>query len=217
MNLIIFGPPGSGKGTYASRLKSILGIKEVSTGDLFRDIVQQDSPLADKVRNYMKRGELVPDEIVIELLRSIIEKPEVKAKGFILDGFPRTLAQAEALDKITKISAIIVLKVSEEIIIERLSTRRICKKCETIYNVKYLKPKAEGVCDKCGGELYQREDDKPETIKKRLAIYDSQSKPVLEHYRGKIPFVEITTPSIDTHPEEMVEKILDGLQKLNLN
>ncbi len=192
-----------------------LRIAPVSTGDIFREEIKRDTDLGKRVSGYLSRGELVPDKVVIEVLKDRISRPDAE-KGFILDGFPRTVAQAEALEKIAKIDAVIRLIVPEWIIIERLSNRRICKKCGAIYNVKYLKPKKPGVCDKCGGVLYQREDDKPEVIKERLKIYERQTQPLIAYYQGKVPFVNAENDKIETPPETVVDQILEKLQKLKL-
>lgn len=226
MRFIIFGPPGAGKGTYSTRVAPKLGIVKISTGDIFRDYIDQGTELGKKIEGYVKNGALVPDEIVIEVLKERVAQPDCK-NGFILDGFPRTLKQAEALGGITKIDAIINLMVPEEILIEKLSARRICKDCGDIYNVvninktiegvKYIlpsmSPKVEGKCDKCGGELIQRVDDSPEVIKERLEVYDKQSRPVVEYYQDKIPFVEIR---VTRGPEIMVDKIIEKLKAKNL-
>ena len=213
MHAIIFGPPGAGKGTYASLLEKKLGIVKLSTGDMVRDEIKKGSELGKKIKTYYDQGKLVPDEIIIEMLKKRIYQEDCKRKGFILDGFPRTIQQSQALDKITKIDVIINLKVPDWVIIERLSNRRVCKKCGAIYNLKYLKPKIDGVCDKCGGKLIQREDDKPEVIKERIRIYEKQSKPVLDYYRGKLPFVEVECKSPNIQPGVMVEKILKKLKE----
>lgn len=215
MRSIIVGPPGAGKGTYASRLASKLKIAKISTGDIFREEIKRDTNLGKKIVDFVNKGELVPDEIVIELLKEEISKPSSK-NGFILDGYPRTIEQAKALDKIEKIDTVIRLVVPEWVIIERLSNRRTCKKCGAIYNVKYLKPKKLGICDVCGGALYQREDDKPEVIKERLRVYEAQTQPLISYYSGKVPFVNIECKSVDIPPETIVKKVLQELQKKNL-
>jgi len=133
-----------------------------------------------------------------------------------LDGFPRTLPQAEALDGIVKLDAVINLLVPESIIVERLSSRRVCRKCGAIYNIRFLKPREEGICDKCGGELYQRDDDKPEVIRDRLKVYERQSKPVIGYYTGRISFINVECDRVDIPPEDMVEKILSGLKEKNI-
>jgi len=215
MKLIIFGPPGAGKGTYASRLASKLGIAKISTGDIFREEIKKGTELGRDVAEFLNKGELVPDEIVIEVLKERIGKPDSK-RGFILDGYPRNTEQARALDRIAKIDGVIRLIAPEWVIIERLSSRRTCRNCSAIYNIRFLKPKRAGMCDKCGGELYQREDDKPEVIRERLRVYEAQTKPLIDYYKGRIPFVDIECESVDVPPETVVEKILQELQKLNL-
>jgi adenylate kinase len=214
LKAIIFGAPGAGKGTYASRLQAKLGVDVIAMGDIFRELMKKNSELGKKVKGFVEKGMLVPDDVVVEVLKQHLSKIS-KGKGFILDGYPRTLDQAKTLDTITPIDVILLLNVPDWIIIERLSTRRICKNCGTVYNVKFLKPKVEGICDKCGGPLYQRSDDNPEVIKKRLQVYQEQTKPLLEFYKKKkVPFVESNTTSLDAPPEEMVEKIIAGLKQL---
>ncbi|MGD0405866.1 MAG: nucleoside monophosphate kinase [Candidatus Bathyarchaeia archaeon] len=216
MKAIIFGAPGSGKGTYASRLQAKLGVDVIAMGDIFRELMKQDSELGRKVKVYVEKGLLVPDGIVVEVLKQRLNKIP-KGKGFILDGYPRTLEQAKILDAITKIDAILLLDVPDWIIIERLSSRRICRNCGTVYNVRFLKPKVEGICDKCGGPLYQRSDDNPEVIKKRLQVYQEQTRPLLEYFKAnKVPFVASSTPTLDTPPELIVDKIIAELKKLKL-
>ncbi len=216
MKAVIFGPPGSGKGTYASRLQSKLGADVIAMGDIFREIIKQDTPLGIKVKGYVEKGLLVPDELVIEVLKDRLARPEAK-RGFILDGFPRTLRQAEALDKVTSIDVVIQLTVPDWIIVERLSTRRICENCGEVYNIRYLKPKIEGICDKCGGPLYQRSDDTPEVIKERIKIYERQTQPILHYYEEKkTPKVEFKCDSLDFPPEKAVESILESLKKASL-
>jgi len=216
MKAMIFGPPGSGKGTYASRLQVKLGMDVIAMGDIFREIMKEDSPLGRRVRGFVEKGLLVPDDIVIEVLKQRLAKVS-SGRGFILDGFPRTIEQAEALDRIVKIDVVILLTVPNWIIIERLSTRRICRKCGEVYNVRYLKSKVEGVCDKCGGELYQRSDDMAEVIRDRIKVYERQTKPILQHYNEKgVPSVDFKCEKLETPPEVAVESILKELKKLNL-
>jgi len=227
MKLIIFGPPGSGKGTYSSRLKERFGLEKISTGDIFREEVKKGSELGKKVEVYIKKGGLVPDEIVIEVVKERINNLD----NFILDGFPRTVKQAEALERITKIDAIIKINVHEEILIEKISGRRICSnpKCDGNYNIADIHKMVEGIeyilppllpkedmkCDKCGYPLIQRDDDKPEVMKERLRIYEEQTKPVLDYYKkkGNIPFIEVW---MNRPPEMVVEKIIEGLKSLGL-
>jgi adenylate kinase len=216
VNAIIFGAPGSGKGTYASRLQSRLGVDVIAMGDIFREILKEETELGRKVKGYVEKGLLVPDAIVIEVLKNRLAKiPE--GKGFILDGYPRTLEQAETLEGIAKIDVIILLMVPDWIIIERLSSRRICRNCGEVYNVRFLKPKVENVCDKCGGPLYQRSDDTPEVIKKRIQVYEKQTRPILQLFKErKVPFVVANCDALDTPPETVVEAILKELRKLNM-
>ncbi|MGD0993976.1 MAG: nucleoside monophosphate kinase [Candidatus Bathyarchaeia archaeon] len=216
MKAIIFGAPGAGKGTYASRLQAKLGVEVIATGDIFRELMKEDSELGRKVRGYVEKGLLVPDEVVVEVLKQRLSKIP-KGKGFILDGYPRTLEQAKILDSITKIDVILLLNVPDWIIIERLSSRRICRNCGTVYNIRFLKPKVEGICDKCTGPLYQRSDDNPEVIKKRLQVYQEQTRPLLEYFKEKkVPFATSSTTSLDQPPEPIVDKIVAEIKKLKL-
>jgi adenylate kinase len=216
MKAIIFGPPGSGKGTYASRLQTKLGVDVIAMGDIFREIMKESTPLGKKVKSFVEKGLLVPDEVVIEVLKQRLAKASTKT-GFILDGFPRTIEQAKSLDDIAKIDVVIQLTVPDSIIIERLSTRRICKNCGEVYNIRYLKPKIEGVCDKCGEELYQRSDDTADVIRDRIHVYERQTQPILKHYiQKRIPLIEFKCHQLDTPPEVAVEEILKGLRKLKL-
>ncbi|MGD0979818.1 MAG: nucleoside monophosphate kinase [Candidatus Bathyarchaeia archaeon] len=216
MKFIIFGPPGSGKGTYASRLQTKLRVEVIATGDLLREIMKEDTPLGRKVKGFVEKGLLGPSELVTEVLKQRLARSTGK-KGFILDGYPRTIDQAKALEKFAQIDGVILLTVPEKIIVERLSSRRICKNCGEVYNIRFLKPKVEGVCDKCGGQLYQRSDDKPEVIKDRIAVYEKQTEPVLKYYKEKkTPFIEFKCDSLDMPPELAVENILKQLKHLEL-
>jgi adenylate kinase len=216
LKAILFGPPGSGKGTYASRLQAKLDVDVIAMGDILREIMKGDSELGRRVKRFVEKGLLVPDEVVIEVLKKRLAKIP-RNRGFILDGFPRTIEQAEALDKIMKIDVIILLTVPDWIIVERLSTRRICRKCGEVYNIRYLKPKVEGVCDKCGGQLYQRSDDTVEVIRDRIKVYDLQTQPILNRYKKKnVPFVGSKCESLDMPPEEAVETILKQLKRLRM-
>jgi len=216
VNAIIFGAPGSGKGTYASRLQSKLDVNVVTMGDIFREIMKEDTDLAREVRGYVEKGLLGPDSLTIRVLKQHLAKIR-NEKGLLFDGYPRTIEQARALEAIAKIDVIIQLIVPEWIIIERLSTRRICKNCGAVYNIRYLKPKVDMICDKCGGELYQRPDDTPEVIKKRIQVYEQQTQPLLQYYRDKgVPFIEFKTESLEMPPEVAVEEILKRLKKLGI-
>ncbi|HLC00322.1 MAG TPA: nucleoside monophosphate kinase [Candidatus Bathyarchaeia archaeon] len=216
MIAVIFGAPGSGKGTYASRLQSRLGVDVIAMGDIFREIMKEDSELGRKVKGYVEKGLLVPDNVVNEVLEQRLAKIPA-GKGFILDGYPRTVEQAKMLSEITNVDVVILLLVPDWIIIERLSTRRICRNCGTVYNIRFLKPKVEGICDKCGGPLYQRPDDTPEVIKKRIQVYEEQTQPILQIFREtKVPFVVAHSDALETPPEKMVEAIMKDLAKLKL-
>ena len=216
MNAIIFGPPGSGKGTYASRLQSRLGIHVIATGDIFREILKEDTTLGRKVKGYVEKGLLVPDDIVIDVLKQHLSQVP-KQTGFILDGYPRTIEQAKALQKIVNIDVVLLQMVPDWIIVERLSSRRICRNCGAVYNIRFLKPKVDDICDKCGGPLYQRSDDKPAVIKRRIQVYQEQTSPILQYYKEKnVPFVVSSIKALETPPEAIVEEIIKELKKLNL-
>jgi adenylate kinase len=216
VNAIIFGAPGAGKGTYSSRLKAKLGVDVIAMGDIFRENLKADTPLGKKVKSYVEKGLLVPDDIVIDVLKQRLNEVP-KGKGFILDGYPRTIDQAKTLEGIAKIDVILLQMVPDWIIIERLSSRRICKNCGAVYNIRFLKPKVEGICDKCGGPLYQRSDDTPEVIKQRLHVYQEQTSPLLRYYKEKnLPFIVSSITALDTPPESIVEEMIKELKKLNL-
>ncbi len=195
MNIIMLGPPGAGKGTQAQMLAEKYGIPQISTGDILRAAVAEGTELGKKAKEYMDKGQLVPDEVVIGIVKERLSKPDCE-KGFILDGFPRTVAQAEALDGILKemgkkIDYVINIVVPDEEILKRLTGRRTCKVCGAMYHIIYNPPKVEGKCDKCGGDLYQRDDDKEETIKNRLSVYHSQTAPLIDYYRKKGVLIDI--------------------------
>ena len=215
MKIILLGPPGAGKGTYASRLTPILKLPHISSGDMVRDEIKAQTELGKLMKEYSDKGKLGPDEIMIKILAKRLRKPDCK-KGCILDGFPRTIKQAEALEKIVKIDLVINLNVPDDIIITRLSNRLTCKKCGTIYNKLTLKPKRDNICDKCGGELYQREDDKPEVIQERLNVYRKKTEPLIECYKKKDLLKNVSCNDLMTPPEVIVEKIksiIDSVQK----
>ncbi|HIH77863.1 MAG TPA: adenylate kinase [Halobacteria archaeon] len=189
MNIILLGLPGGGKGTQARFITEKFGIPQISTGDMLRDAVTNKTDLGLKAKEYMDAGKLVPDDLVIKIVEERLKRDDCK-DGFILDGFPRTLLQAEALDKILtrmskKIDYVINIDVPAEDIVKRLTSRRICKKCGNIYNLLSNPPKIDGKCDICGGELYQREDDKEETVRRRLQVYKEDTEPLIMYYKSK--------------------------------
>jgi len=212
MRIVLLGPPGAGKGTYASRLTVKLGVPHISTGDIVREEIRKETDLGKEIKDYSDRGVLVPDEIIIKLLAERLKKPDCN-EGFILDGFPRTISQAEALEEIAKIDLVINLVVPDEIIITRLSNRLICSKCGAIYNLLTLKPKRDMICDRCGGNLYRREDDKPEVIKKRLNVYRRRTEPLIEYYSKKGLLRNVVCNDLMIPPEDIVKKIIGIIKR----
>lgn len=184
MKLIFLGPPGAGKGTLAAAVSKEYRIPQISTGDIFRDAIKRETELGKKVKEIVGRGDLVPDELTVSLVRERLDQPDA-AGGYILDGFPRTIPQAEALDGFQTMDAVVNFAISDSIVIERLSGREICKSCGAIYHVKNMPSKVKGVCDKCGGPLYTRPDDTLESITNRLDVYKKQTEPLIKYYRKK--------------------------------
>lgn len=189
MNLVLMGLPGAGKGTQAERIVENYEIPHISTGDMFRAAIKEGTQLGLEAKSYMDKGELVPDEVTIGIVRERLSKADCE-KGFLLDGFPRTVAQAEALEQMLeglnrKIDYVINIDVDQSILMDRLTGRRICKECGATYHLVFNPPAQEGVCDKCGGELYQRADDNSETVANRLEVNVKQSKPLLDFYETK--------------------------------
>lgn len=182
MKLAIFGPPGGGKGTQAKIIAEKLGLRHISTGDILREEVREGTELGQEAKGYMERGELVPDELILRILKKALEGAK---EGFILDGFPRTLKQAEALDEITELDEVINIVVPDEEIVRRITGRLVCPGCGATYHEVNNPPKVPGRCDRCGSELIKRSDDSEETVRRRLEAYHSQSEPVLEYYRKK--------------------------------
>ena len=190
MKLLFLGPPGAGKGTLSDLAVEKLGLPHISTGDLFRAAIKNETPLGLKVKGILASGALVPDEVTIEMVQERLAQPDA-AKGWILDGFPRTIPQAEALSKIAPVDKVVNFEVADAIVIGRLSTRRVCRGCGKIYNVKTSPPKKEGICDACGGEVYTRDDDREESIKTRLDTYRRQTAPLIDWYDKKGVLVTI--------------------------
>lgn len=188
--LVLMGPPGAGKGTQASRLAESEGICKISTGDLLREAVAGSTELGRRAEGYMKAGELVPDDLVLGLVDEVLDRP-VCVEGAVFDGFPRTVDQAEGLEDLLQkrgdsLDGVMVIEVPEDELVARLSGRRVCKSCGNMYNVRFDPPREEGRCDECGGDLAQRPDDRPETIKRRLAVYREDTHPVREHYEERV-------------------------------
>lgn len=203
--IIFLGPPGAGKGTQSQLLKERDGFVQISTGDILREAVKSQTPLGIEAKKFMDEGKLVPDELIINLIAEKLE--ELENKNIIFDGFPRTVKQAEALKELLikkgrKIDAVILFLISDEEIIKRLSGRRVCPNCGTVYHVIYNPPKDDNVCDKCGTPLIQRDDDKEEVIKKRLEVYHQQTAPLIDYYKDSIVKVDATA-----NPEEVYKTI----------
>jgi len=193
--LVLLGGPGAGKGTQAERLAQTLGIPQVSTGDLFRENLKNETPLGLLARGYMERGELVPDEVTVGMVRERLKQPDC-AHGAILDGFPRTVAQAEALEALlaelgSRLTVVPYIQVPEEVLLARLAGRWTCKVCGAMYHQLFNPPQQAGVCDRCGGELYQRADDTPQTQQRRIRVYLEQTAPLIDYYRHKGLLVEV--------------------------
>ncbi|MEA3223907.1 MAG: adenylate kinase [Thermodesulfobacteriota bacterium] len=186
MKIILIGPPGAGKGTQAKRFVERLSIPQISTGDMFRAAVAKGTQMGRKAKEYMDKGELIPDDVVIGVVKERLGSPDCN-NGFILDGFPRTSDQAKALDKIlgdmeSHLDHVVEIEVPDSVLVERLTGRRTCRQCGYMHHIKFDVPKKDGICDKCGGELYQRDDDKEQTIRERLKTYHSQTAPLVAYY-----------------------------------
>ena len=186
MKLIIMGPPGAGKGTQAAYIKKYYNIPHISTGDMFREAIKEETDLGLEAKSYIEKGALVPDSVTIGLVEERLSKSDCK-DGFLLDGFPRTIPQAKALDEILhnlkiKLDAVINISVPDSVLVDRIVGRRVCKNCGVGYHIHNQKPRQDGVCDVCGGPLIQRKDDTEETVVNRLKVYSSQTKPLLEYY-----------------------------------
>ena len=208
MNLIMLGAPGAGKGTQAAILNQKLGIPTISTGNILRAAVKDGTPIGLKAKEYMDHGHLVPDDVIIGIINERLQAEDCK-KGYILDGVPRTIAQAEALDKAGIVfDAVINLEISEEEILQRMSGRRVCEKCGASYHVVAIPPKVEGVCDACGGTLVQRADDAPKTVASRLEVYHRETEPLKEYYAKKGNLKEIFNQAT---VEGTTQKILEAL------
>ena len=211
MKLVFLGPPGAGKGTVAEKAEKDLSLPHVSTGAIFRAAVKNETPLGMRVKSVMESGALVPDELTIELVRERLGRKDVQA-GWILDGFPRTVPQADALEDFGLPDMVINFELGDEAIVERLSGRRTCASCGRTYHVRFMPPSREGECDTCRGRLETREDDKVESIKRRLAAYRAQTAPLIEYYRGKGRLV-VVDASPDADAVYTAFQALPGLSK----
>lgn len=213
MRLVLVGPPGAGKGTQAEFIASTLSVPKISTGDIFRANVSQGTPLGLEAKRYMDAGGLVPDEVTINMVRDRLAEPDA-ADGFLLDGFPRTVPQAVALDKLladagVALDLVLELVVDNDEVIRRLSGRRNCHGCNKVWHVEFDPPTKEGACDRCGGQLYQRDDDKPETIAERLRVYDRDTSPLIDYYgaQSKLVGIDATGPV-----EDVTARAIDALR-----
>ncbi|MFD7168199.1 adenylate kinase [Streptomyces violascens] len=215
MRIVLVGPPGAGKGTQAAFLAANLAIPHISTGDLFRANISQGTDLGKQAKAYMDAGNLVPDEVTIGMAKDRMEAPDAE-NGFLLDGFPRNVVQAEALDEVlkadgVKLDAVLDLEVPEDEVVKRIAGRRICRNDSAhVFHVAYNAPKQDGVCDKCGGELYQRGDDTEDTVRKRLEVYHSETEPIIDYYRAQGLVITISALG---KVDEVTAKAMDALRR----
>lgn len=211
-NIVLLGPPGAGKGTQATLLTARYGIPHISTGDIFRTNLKEQTPLGKQAEEYMNKGLLVPDDLVCDLVEDRLTWDDCK-EGFLLDGFPRTIVQAERFDAFLEkqgieLTAVLDMEAPEELLIPRISGRRVCKSCGKVYHVVNMPTKVEGVCDVCGGEVYQRKDDAEETVHARLAVYEEQTRPLTEYYRRTDRLVTIDASKTPDHAFQQITAIL---------
>jgi adenylate kinase len=203
-NFVFLGPQGSGKGTVIGKIKDKYAVPHISTGDMFREALKEGTEFGKKAQEYMNRGELVPDDVTCGMVKERVARDDC-VDGYMLDGFPRNLKQAKALAEITTINTAVLLDVPEEMSLERLSGRRQCRECGAIFHLQFVPPAVDGVCDKCGGELYQREDDMPEAIKERLAIYRAETMPIVGFYEDLGVLVKVDGSAT---PDEVAAEIV---------
>lgn len=216
MRIVLLGPPGAGKGTQAANIISKFHIPHISTGDILRKNLKEKTPLGLKAKEYMDQGLLVPDDLVVEIIQDRLMQDDC-AKGFMLDGFPRTVAQATSLDVVLKdmgisLGAVLNIDVHHELLVDRITGRRICRECGATYHVNFNPPTEEGKCDVCGGRLYQRQDDKVETVKKRLEVYTDQTQPLIDYYKAKGILNTINGEKEINSVFDDIKKILQGVQ-----
>ena len=210
MNIILLGAPGAGKGTQATRISDGYGLPHISTGDIFRENIKNQTEIGLLAKSYIDKGQLVPDEVTCKIVENRIAREDCKA-GYMLDGFPRTIVQAEALDKITKIDLVINIEVDFSLVMDRLCGRRVCKECGESYHVSMLNGATK--CARCGGELYQRKDDNPETVQSRLEVYSAQTAPLIQYYTEKGILFNVVSDSTPEAVYEKISKKLDSFRK----
>ena len=210
MKLILLGPPGAGKGTQAESIKEAYSLSHISTGDIFRKNMKENTALGLKAKEYVEKGQLVPDEVTIAMVEDRLKEDDVK-DGFLLDGFPRSVSQAEALDEMllemnTQIDKVINIQVDKSILVDRAVGRRLCRDCGATYHIRYNAPKEEGTCDRCDGELYQRADDVEGTVAKRIDVYEKETMPLVEYYTAKGNIVTIKG-------DQAIDKVFEEIQR----
>jgi adenylate kinase len=211
VKLVLLGPPGAGKGTQAVRLADEFGVPHVSTGDILRRHVGDKSELGKKAEKYIRAGKLVPDGLVIEMVRKRLKQKDA-TKGFILDGFPRTRDQAEALDTMTTVDVALLLFLDPEDLIKRSTGRRVCADCESVYHLLMNAPKKPGFCDRCGGKLIVRDDDREETVRRRIEVYEEQTHPLVQHYKKRGILVQVYGSGLIHEVEDRIKDSLSGLR-----
>jgi adenylate kinase len=209
MNIILLGAPGAGKGTQATRISDKYGMPHISTGDIFRANIKGETEIGLLAKSYIDKGQLVPDEVTCKIVENRLAEEDCKKKGYLLDGFPRTIAQAEALDKFASIDAVVNIEIDFSLLMNRLCGRRVCKECGESYHVSTLNGATK--CSRCGGELYQRKDDNPETVKSRLSVYTEQTAPLIDYYTKK--GIILNFVGTDDPPEVLFGQIAAELDK----